>query len=194
MSSIVRSATGALCTREVLAVAYSDIQKATACTLVKQAGGVIDEVLIATIRETLDEPKLPKMTIWRWWKHYQALSVTPDDVTVKNNWNVIDVTSIKLDDKLERAAHKFIDHAVKDDLMLWTNSKDAITAAAIAIDKMRLLRDLPTEIVGAAGILTDIAAFLRSQNLDFTEAQQQFLDMLKAKQAATKPVQSETKS
>lgn len=52
-----------------------------------------------------------------------------------------------LDIKLERAAHKFIDHAVQDELLMWTNSKDAILAAAMAIDRMQLLRNIPPEIV-----------------------------------------------
>lgn len=168
-------------------MSYSDIQKATACALVKQADGVIDEVLLATIRDTLDEPKLPRMTVWRWWKHYQAMTVAPaDGVTVKNDWNVIDVTSIKLDDKLERAAHKFIDHAVKDDLMLWTNSKDAITAAAIAIDKMRLLRDLPTEIVDCAPQLTKLMKLLGEREIKASDLFQSIFDELVAESEEAK--------
>ncbi len=165
-------------------MAYSDIQKATTCALVKQNGGVIDDVLIATIRVAIDEPKLPKMTIWRWWKQYQVLSVQKDDVTQKNEWNVIDVTSITLDDKLERAAHKFIDHAVNDDLILWTSSKDAMTAAAIAIDKMRLLRDLPTEIIGAASELTELATFFRENNIEMSSAIREWRERLQARKAA----------
>jgi hypothetical protein len=132
-------------------MAYTDVQKAMACALVKHNVGVIDDVIIATIRLELDEPKLPKMTIWRWWKHYQSLNVTE-----KTKANVTDVIERQaLDEKLENAAHKFIDHALRDELLLWTSSKDAITAAAIAIDKMRLLRNLPTEIVAVLPNLLD---------------------------------------
>lgn len=139
-------------------MAYSDTQKAQACDLIRQNNGVIDEIMLDVLRDTLDLPKLPKMTAWRWWQHYKQMADTPTvepDVTDKNNANVTGVTGIvtafKLDEKLELAAHKFINHALRDELLMWTSSKDAITAAAIAIDKMRLLRDLPTEIVGITG-------------------------------------------
>jgi hypothetical protein len=147
-------------------MAYSDVQKAAACAMVKQNSGVIDDVIIATIRIALDEPKLPKMTIWRWWKHY--LAVTLPDVTEKTNENVTDVIERQaLDEKLENAAHKFIDHAMKDELLLWTSSKDAMTAAGIAIDKMRLLRNLPTEIVA---VLPDLVETIKRKGYDPAEA------------------------
>src|SRR5262249_22544657 len=44
----------------------------------------------------------------------------------------------------EQAAHKALDHALKDAVIAKSNLPQAMTAAGIAIDKMRLLRELPT--------------------------------------------------
>ena len=172
-------------------MSYSDVQKAQACELVRQNKGVIDEILVGIIRDTLAEPKLPKMTIYRWWKQYEQLSANPapePDVSDKNigivTNNIIDVTTVKLDDKLELAAHKFINHALRDELLMWTSSKDAMTAAAIAIDKMRLLRDLPTEIIGSARELTELAAFFRENNIEMSTAIREWRERLQARKSA----------
>lgn len=160
---------------------YSDIQKMQACELVKQHKGVIDEAILDEIRREIDEPKLPKMTVWRWWKHYQIVAGQPVEepkapgktdgyvgVTFPSaSSDVTDVTGESLDDKLERAAHKLIDHALRDELLLWTSSKDAISAATEAIKTMRLLRGMPTEILA---VLPELVEVIRRKGYDPAQA------------------------
>jgi hypothetical protein len=155
-------------------MAYSDAQKVTACEIVRLNNGVIDDAIIALIRVTLDAPKLPKMTIWRWWKHYESMA-NVTGVTEKEAPNVTPDTFPQiaddrpLDVKLEQAAHKFVNHAMRGDLLMWSSSKDAMLAAAIAIDKMRLLRDLPTEIVRILPVITRISDKLTERGLNASD-------------------------
>lgn len=159
-------------------MAYSDQQKYVACELVKRNKGAIDDGLMAIIRETLDAPKLSRTNVWRWWRHYEQMQPeTATDATAKN----AGMNDTELDELFERAARKFVNHALRDELLIWTSSKDAIIAAGVAVDKMRLLRDLPTEIIGAAPVLTELAEFLKEHNLDMSAAVRQFLDAMKAK-------------
>jgi hypothetical protein len=46
----------------------------------------------------------------------------------------------------ESAARKYLAHASKDDVVDQTRGRDAVFSAAIATDKMQLLRNLPTSI------------------------------------------------
>lgn len=156
-------------------MAYSDQQKATACQLVRANNGTIDDVLVEAIRLALDEPKLPRMTIWRWWKHYQTVT-NVTDVTQKKERVVTDRRPLA--EKLEDAAHKFIDHAVRDELLIWSSSKDAMLAASIAIDKMRLLLGLPTEIVA---VIPDLIAELEKGGASASDV---FLKLLERARAA----------
>jgi hypothetical protein len=59
-----------------------------------------------------------------------------------------------LDVKLEIAANLFVEHAVS--MMEKMTSPQAMVAAAIAIEKMQLLRGLPTEITASVQILVKI--------------------------------------
>ncbi len=52
-----------------------------------------------------------------------------------------------LADKFEDIAYVMLDHAGGEDVIEEMKGKDAVMSAAIATDKMRLLRGLPTEIV-----------------------------------------------
>lgn len=171
---------------------YTDIQRVQACDLVNQHNGVIDEQTLAVIRKALDEPKLPKMTVWRWWKHYQIVSAPPDEqpksasVTPSTGApDVTDVTGESLDDKLERAAHKLINHALRDELLLWTSSKDAIAAAATAIQTMRLLRGMPTEILQ---VLPDLVEVIRRKGYDPAQAIQTMRNQFAALPDAPVPI------
>lgn len=58
-----------------------------------------------------------------------------------------EVKKIELADKLEQVAYKYTDHLLRDDTVLKTGAKDAAVTVGTAIDKMRLLRGLPTEII-----------------------------------------------
>lgn len=52
-----------------------------------------------------------------------------------------------LDCYFEQVAWRMLEHALKDDVLGKMDGRAAVTSAAIAVDKMQLLRGLPTEIV-----------------------------------------------
>lgn len=54
-----------------------------------------------------------------------------------------------------------------------------VLAVATLYDKVRLIDNLPTIILGNTAVLTELADFLTAHNQDFGEAQRQFLNMLK---------------
>ena len=51
-----------------------------------------------------------------------------------------------LSDLFESAARKYLAHASDDEVVRQTRGRDAVFSAAIATDKMQLLRNLPTSI------------------------------------------------
>lgn len=53
----------------------------------------------------------------------------------------------ELSDMFERVAYQYLDHATKPEVVASASARDAMTAAGIAVDKMRLLRGMPTAIV-----------------------------------------------
>ena len=57
------------------------------------------------------------------------------------------MASKSLDEMFEDIARAYLDHALKDDVIDRTSGQAAVLAAATAVDKMRLLRVLPPEIV-----------------------------------------------
>ena len=69
----------------------------------------------------------------------------------------------KLDEQLELAAQRFVQHALRQEVVSSMNGQQAMTAAGIAIDKMRLLRGLPTEIVQ---IMPNLLERIRQSGLD----------------------------
>lgn len=170
-------------------MAYSDVQKAIACELVKKNNGVVDDATVAAVRLAIEEPDLPRMTVWRWWKHYQSLAVA-DTVTGPNVTDVTDGTprsvapinreGWSLEQKLEAAAHKFLDHALRDELLIWLSAKDAMSSASIAIEKLRLTRGQPTEIVE---VVSELIAELERGGADARAAFQVMLNKARAANA-----------
>lgn len=83
-------------------------------------------------------------TLKRWAKN--DVGAPPDKVVTRKK--------DELADQFESIAKRYLTRAGALDAISETKGKDAITAAAIAVDKMRLLRNLPTEIVG---VIPDIS-------------------------------------
>ncbi|SRR5713101_2642305 len=78
---------------------------------------------------------LPPDTVRYWWAN-------------SDRFREIQVTSsICLADKLENVAHSYVDSLASHDLSIVT-ARDKASVAAIAIDKMQLLRGEPTSIPG----------------------------------------------
>lgn len=80
---------------------------------------------------------VPKRTLRRWFK---GTNGQPPDKVVR-------LKKEDLADKFENIAYVMLDHAGGTDVIEEMKGKDAVMSAAIATDKMRLLRGLPTEIV-----------------------------------------------
>jgi hypothetical protein len=134
-------------------MAYSDKQRAQACKLVEANGGVIDKETLSAVRALLNAPSLPFMTVQRWLNHKNVNVVKEPD---RYDTEPLDVL-------FEGVARTYIRHAETDDAKLRTSGAQAMTAAAIAVDKMRLLQGLPTEIVAIAPTLTKLIQIINER-------------------------------
>lgn len=145
-------------------MAYSEFDRATAVEIVARNNGVLDASTLSAIRAALGAPKLPGRTVRNWMQEgdVKISSLVKKDFH-SGSITVQEVVSQRLDDKLEAAAHTFVDHATRANVVDKMNGQQAMTSAAIAIDKMRLLRDLPTEIVS---IMPELVAVAKRHNLD----------------------------
>ena len=74
---------------------------------------------------------------------------------------VVQLKQGTLSAKLDRIAHLYLDRA--EETVSATTGAQAVTAAAIAIDKMRLLQGLPTQIVS---VLPDFLGALRAMGIE----------------------------
>jgi hypothetical protein len=84
------------------------------------------------IKKATEIPEEPKISI------RASRTVTPQHIQRANE---------ALDNVFEEVARRYLDHSVKPDVIDEVKGKDAVIAAATAVDKMRLLRGLPTEII-----------------------------------------------
>lgn len=131
-------------------MAYSDLQKAIAKEVLERNKWILTTEALKDIRTALDKPKLNSSTIYRWFpaqlqKIKNAETVLPDETPYTLELQV--KASKTLDMQFEELAHKYLERAIEKDAMLKMTGRDFVMAAAVAVDKMRLLRDLPTEIV-----------------------------------------------
>lgn len=119
---------------------YSEAQRALALEIVARNGGEITAVALDEIRAATGVANLPKSTVWRWLQRdaTDKKAATPEARAQ---------AARALDVMLEEAARKFVEHATQEHVLGDASAREAMTAAGIAIDKMRLLRGLPTEII-----------------------------------------------
>lgn len=128
---------------------YTDAEKIIAIETIKRHGNNIRDAL-PDIRDLIGKP-VTERTVYNWWKarsRIEKLKVV--SVTQKNEVEILhtDWAGESLDDVFERVARKYLARAENDSAIEKTSGQAAVTSAAIAVDKMRLLRNLPTEIVG----------------------------------------------
>lgn len=131
-------------------MAYTDIQKAIAKEVLIRNGWILTVAALQDIRNALNKPKLNSSTIYRWFpaelqKIKNADAVLPDETPYTHELQM--KASKALDDQFEELAGKYLQKALEPSAMLKMTGRDFVMAAAVAVDKMRLLRDLPTEIV-----------------------------------------------
>lgn len=146
---------------------YSEAQIATALEIVKRAGGLTVSA-VRDIRAALHNGKLPKSTIWRWLQNdaTEQKRATPE---------AKQAAAKALDEMFEQVARNYLEHANEPDVIADLDGKAAVTAAAIATDKMRLLRDLPTEIVK---ILPALMTAFERKGLNASDVFQSMIDKL----------------
>jgi hypothetical protein len=106
------------------------------------------------LQQTADHIGVGAMTLSRWFKGEQ--NPPPD--------NLVTIKKDDLADKFEDIAHLYLGHASRDDVLEAVSGQQAITSAAIAVDKMRLLRGLPTEIIDVAPQLTRLVELMNQFN------------------------------
>jgi hypothetical protein len=132
-------------------MAYSDAQKAIAVEIARRNDGVLSAFILADIREKISAPNLSAPIVRRWISDSAKLKLSRE----KTKLVAVEVVAAQaLDQMYEDIARKYLKHAAQEHVLNKLNGKDAVTAAAIATDKMRLLRDLPTVIIDAAPQLT----------------------------------------
>lgn len=160
-------------------MAYSDYDKQMAIEIVHRNNDVLDSACLADIREALGTPDLPARTIRYWLKSTSGrqISVGKKEISAREI-SVADHVAKALDEKLEEAAHKFVDHATSQSVTKKMSGAAAMTSAAIAIDKMRLLRGLPTEIIDAMPILTKLNELFKQINTPIGNALEDYYQQM----------------
>lgn len=156
---------------------YTEEQRAIALEIVKRHDGILTAGAMDAIRLALNTPDLPDQTVRLWMKSLNKLQsrvkltaeknlTTESKLRVEISENVQRDVSQKLDALLERAAHALVEHATQDKTIARSNVQQAMTAAGIAIDKMQLLRGLPTEIVKTLPLITDVFNLLQGNGVN----------------------------
>jgi transposase-like protein len=103
-----------------------------------------------------NELGVPPRTLSRW---FNGENNPPPD-------NLVSEKKEDMADLFETVALKYLRHAGNDDVVEGSSGRDAMMNAAVAVDKMRLLRGLPTEIVE---LMPGVVEALKKQNLDPAE-------------------------
>lgn len=109
---------------------FSDNDKATALAALDANGG--------NVYKTARELGIGRTTLEGWAKGRGVNHAMPELRQVKKR---------ELADKLELVAHRYTNHLLMKSTVTETSAKDSAITVGTAIDKMRLLRGLPTEIV-----------------------------------------------
>lgn len=184
---------------------YTEAQRAMAVEIVRRNDGVLSAGTLTAIRAAIEAPSLSKQLVYYWMKadsspaseskpNAQSNPVkTPrrlpgkkrvDPERARNRQEAQSKAAEALDVILEAAARRFVDHAMNQRILQEASTREAMTAAGIAIDKMRLLRGLPTEIIG---ILPALIQKIEEKGLKASDVFQAMMEQL----AVTVPASSE---
>jgi hypothetical protein len=158
-------------------MAYSAEQKAAAVEVIKRYGGLTAEA-IAVARELLGAPTLSISTLHGWLKApvkppKQAAPLRTETETKKESETEAKIEAVKvsvndaLDKMFETTARNYLMQANNPDVIASTKGPQAVVAAATALDKLRLLQGLPTEIVAVIPTLVEV---IRRKGYDPAEA------------------------
>ena len=132
---------------------YTDEERANLVVML-EAQGYPDK--IGSLAYVARYAKVPESTLRGWFKGRN--NPPPAQLRVIKREN--------LADKFENIAYAMLDHAGDSDTIGDMDGKGAVMSAAIATDKMRLLRGLPTEIVEIIPTIQDIYKALQDKGLE----------------------------
>lgn len=124
---------------------YDDKFRASAVVMLDAAGYPNKK---GALQEVADHLGISRQVLTNW---AQATHNAPPQ-------DVLQEKKTELADLFENAARIYLAHATTPDVVADVSGNASMTAAAIAVDKMQLLRGLPTEIVG---MIPDVIAALR---------------------------------
>jgi len=124
---------------------YSDGYRATAIAMMTAEGYAGDATAIKRVYDKLegDRPNVRTLRYWFQNQHKPA----PEKLVQEKKEGLAEL--------FELAAERYVRHAMQTDVVEKSSGAGAMTAAAIAVDKMRLLRDLPTEIIGVLPVVME---------------------------------------
>jgi hypothetical protein len=146
---------------------YTDEFRASAVAMLHAAGY---PKAIGALRAVSRKLKVPERTLSRW---FNAEQNPPPD-------KLVSVKKGDMADALEEVAWTLLDSMSDADAIGDASLQQRATAYAIAIDKMRLLRGLPTEIVA---LIPDVISAIQSLGQSPAEVFQRMIE-LAAKQRA----------
>lgn len=132
---------------------YDDKFRASAVVMLEAAGYPNVEGALTRVAK---EQQIPRETLRRWARGLNN-PPPPELVTEKKE---------ELADVFERVAYKYLKHAEQQDVIEDVSGNSAVITAATAVDKMRLLRGLPTEIVGLLPEVLEALAVLGQNPVD----------------------------
>lgn len=157
---------------------YSQKDKILAIGVIERYQGRISKEALADIQALLNAPDLNKSTVFRWWQARAKLQQNPATEAQSKKRKAFPATEqtplqllqpgatpLSQDDVdktltqyFAQTAINYLKHANKEEVIEDMKGKDAVMAAAIAVDKMRLLMNLPTEIIE---ILPDVVESIK---------------------------------
>lgn len=131
---------------------YTVEEKATAVAICRRFG--ISKQALDEIEQALGR-RPSKSSLSGWMKNAEPSRTEPNSEAEPNRTqkktiipaSAIEIAEDGLDDLFERVARRYLKHALKAETIEGLKGRDAVIAAATATDKMRLLRNLPTEVV-----------------------------------------------
>jgi len=176
---------------------YSDIEKMAACQIVRSAGGTLTDELLKQIQLVLKIPTLSWDTVQRW---YNASVEKPRTLAVSDDsrvQRVVLVETSELDfeksttrDIIEHTFRQYATQANLHSQVAKTDGKDAAAVMTSMVKLLQLVDGLPTEIIGAASELTELANFFRESGIEMSSAIREWRERLQARKAATKDEQT----
>lgn len=122
---------------------YSDSQKANALAVLSANRG--------NVLRTSRELNIPERTL-NDWSHLAENAMNPNSKRPVSPEYALEIAQLReqkvaeLSNVFESVALKYLAHASEDSVVNQTKGRDAVFSAAIATDKMQLLRNQPTSI------------------------------------------------